>query len=95
MGPTQFSQADNPVVVRDEQDAAKLDYSALRSSLKQKTSDREEKRLRKEFDEKVMKIQTELEKIVPNLKVRGMSVNQRRILLTISHSKIGSGEGAF
>jgi structural maintenance of chromosome 1 len=67
---TQFSQPDNPVVVRDQSEAARLDFSRLRSSLKQKLTEQEEKHLRKEFEAKIEKIQAEISSMNPNMKVR-------------------------
>jgi structural maintenance of chromosome 1 len=69
-GPTQFSQADNPVVVHDQNVASKLDFSGLRPSLKEKLSDREEKSLRKEFEDKLSKLQDEISSMNPNMKVQ-------------------------
>lgn len=66
---TRFSQPNNPVVVRDQQTASKVDFSELRESMKQRLSDREEKRLRKEFDDKLAKIQADIAAITPNMKV--------------------------
>lgn len=67
---TQYSQADNPVVMRDQESAAKVDYSLMPDSLKQRLSDREEKKLRNQFEEKLTKINLEIETITPNMKVR-------------------------
>lgn len=66
---THFSQGDNPVVVRDRQRAAKVDFSMIRESLKQRLTDREEKKLRREFADKLDKVQAEIESITPNMKV--------------------------
>jgi structural maintenance of chromosome 1 len=67
---TKFSQADNTVVVRNQMEAGKVDFSKIRSSLKQRVSDREEKKMRKEFEEKLAKILADIETITPNMKVR-------------------------
>jgi structural maintenance of chromosome 1 len=67
---TKFSQVDNSVVVRNQQDAAKVDFSQIRSALKQRVSDREEKKMRKEFEEKLAKVIADIETITPNMKVR-------------------------
>ena len=66
---THFSQATNPVVVRDQKKAAEVDFSMMRESLKQRLSDREEKKMRKEFDDKLAKITADIESITPNMKV--------------------------
>jgi structural maintenance of chromosome 1 len=67
---TQFSQSDNPVVLRDQRDAAKVDFTSLPSALRRRLTDREEKAMRKQFDEKLYQITADLESIVPNMKVR-------------------------
>jgi len=67
---THFSQADNPIVVRDQHVASKVDFSILRDDLKQRLSDREEKKLRYDFEEKLVKIQDQIDSITPNMKVR-------------------------
>jgi structural maintenance of chromosome 1 len=66
---TQFSQEDYPKVVADRTDVARLDFSQMNSSLKQKLSDREERQVRKDFEESRQKIEAELEGIAPNMKV--------------------------
>ena len=66
---THFSQADNPIVLRDQNKADKVDFSTMRASLKQRLSDREEKKMRKEFEDKLAKIQGDIESITPNMKV--------------------------
>jgi structural maintenance of chromosome 1 len=66
---TQFSQAENPVVVRDKREAARIDFTLMPEHLKQRLSDREEKKTRKEFEEKLDKINAEIETLTPNMKV--------------------------
>ena len=66
---TQYSQEDNPKVVADKNEAEKLDFSKLRSDLKERLSDREVAQVKKDFEEKRMKIDAEIEGIVPNMKV--------------------------
>ena len=66
---TQYSQEDNPKVVADKNEAGKLDFSKLRSDLKERLSDREVAQVKKDFEEKRMKIDSEIEGIVPNMKV--------------------------
>ncbi len=65
----QFSQADNPRVMRDKREAAKVDFSGLSSKLKQRSSDREEKKIRKDFEDQLVKITDDIERITPNMKV--------------------------
>jgi len=67
---TQFSQAENPVVMRDQQQASKVDFSQISDHLKRRISDREEKKMRKEFEDKLSKIVADIESITPNMKVR-------------------------
>ena len=66
---TQYSQEDNPKVVADKNEAEKLDFTKLRSDLKERLSDREVAQVKKDFEEKRMKIDSEIEGIVPNMKV--------------------------
>jgi structural maintenance of chromosome 1 len=67
-GVAHFSQATDTVVVRDQEKASNVDFSGLKQSLKQRVSDREEKKIRKEFEEKLAKISADLETLSPNLK---------------------------
>jgi structural maintenance of chromosome 1 len=66
---THFSQRNNPVVVRDQREASKVDFSEMRDDLKHRLSDREEKKMRKEFDDKIEQVSAEIERITPNMKV--------------------------
>ena len=65
---THFSQAENAVVVRDRDKAAMVDFSGLRKALKQGCSDKEERKTRKEFDDKLSKIAADIEAMTPNMK---------------------------
>ena len=65
---THFSQADGAAVVRDRDKASKVDFMVLREDLKHHLSDREERQMRKEFDEKIAKITADIEAITPNMK---------------------------
>uniref|UniRef100_A0A7S4AG63 SMC hinge domain-containing protein n=1 Tax=Pseudo-nitzschia australis TaxID=44445 RepID=A0A7S4AG63_9STRA len=65
---TQYSQEDNPKVVADKNEAAKVDFDKLRADLKERLSDREITQVKKDFEEKRMKIDAEIEGIVPNMK---------------------------
>lgn len=75
---TQYSQEDHPKVVADKNDAAKLDFSKLRSELKKRESDREESRLEKLFEDRRMKLDAEIESIAPNMKVRWIDLQASR-----------------
>jgi structural maintenance of chromosome 1 len=77
---TQFSQQDNPVVVHDQNQAAQVDFSRMSEALKRRVSDREEKRVRSEFEEKIMKVSSDIENITPNLKVKNDIVEPRSIV---------------
>jgi structural maintenance of chromosome 1 len=66
---TQFSQENNPKVVADRNEAAKVDFSKMRSDLKQRLSDREERKVRKDFDDQRAIIDGEIEGMAPNMKV--------------------------
>ena len=65
---THFSQADNAAVVRDRDKASKVDFEHLREDLKHHLSDREERQMHKEFEEKIAKITADIEAITPNMK---------------------------
>ena len=63
-----YSQASDPVVVRDQEKAADLDFSDMKKELKQRLSDREEKTKRKEFESSIADIAAKIESITPNMK---------------------------
>ncbi|EEC50622.1 predicted protein, partial [Phaeodactylum tricornutum CCAP 1055/1] len=48
--------------------ASSVDFSRMPSPLKQRMSDRDEKRMRKEFEDKLAKIAANIESITPNMK---------------------------
>ena len=66
---TQFSQEDNPKVVQDKHEASKVDFSEMHPELKHRLSDREERKVRKDFDDRLSKIEAEIEGMAPNMKV--------------------------
>jgi structural maintenance of chromosome 1 len=66
---TQYSQENNPKVIRDQNEAAEIDFSKMDSDLKQRLSDREERKVRKDFEDKLSKIEAEIEGMRPNMKV--------------------------
>jgi len=65
---TQYSQDDDSKVVSNKNEAAKLNFSKLRPDLKQRLSDRETSQVKKDFEEKRIKIDAEIEGIAPNMK---------------------------
>ena len=66
---THFSQTDDRKVKKDRKDASKVDFSKLKPELKQRlTSDRDEKKIRSQFEQKLAKIQADIEAMVPNMK---------------------------
>ena len=65
---TQWSQDSNPKVVADRDDAEKLDFSRMRADLKDRLTDREERKVRKEFEDARDKIEAEIEGMAPNMK---------------------------
>jgi structural maintenance of chromosome 1 len=69
-GVTQYSQDDHPIMVRDQEQASKIDYSKLNTNWKRRASERDEKKIRKDFEDKIQKLISEIEKITPNMKVR-------------------------
>jgi structural maintenance of chromosome 1 len=66
---SQYSNDNNPKIVADKNEAAKLDFSRMRPDLKQRLGDREERKVRKEFEDARTKIEGEIEGMVPNMKV--------------------------
>lgn len=74
-----FSQADYPAVAKDRKDAAKVDFSKLRANLMKKLSDREENKLRKDFEDRIHKLTVAIEGMTPNMKATEAFdlVNQR------------------
>lgn len=66
---THYSQRDDSAVIKDRTDAKKVDFGSLHRDLKQNiSSDREEKRIRGQFEAKISKLTAEVEAIVPNMK---------------------------
>lgn len=65
---TQWSQDSNPKVAADRNEAEKLDFSRMRADLKDKLTDREERKVRKEFEDARDKIDAEIEGMAPNMK---------------------------
>jgi len=65
---THFSQADDSRVVKDRKDTSKIDFSQLNSKLKQRLSDRDEKKVRKDFEDRLSKFTADIEGMTPNMK---------------------------
>jgi structural maintenance of chromosome 1 len=66
---THFSQSDDRRVMKDKKDASTIDFSGLKGDLKARlTSDRDEKKIRSGFEQKLAKIHADLEAIAPNMK---------------------------
>lgn len=65
---TQWSQESNPKVAADRDEAEMLDFSRMRADLKDRLTDREEKKVRKEFEDAQAKIEGEIEGMAPNMK---------------------------
>jgi structural maintenance of chromosome 1 len=64
-----MSQTNPKKIQKDLQAASKVNYSKLDELLKQRPSDREEKRMKKEFEEKLNRLTAEIEAANPNMKV--------------------------
>jgi structural maintenance of chromosome 1 len=69
-GPTQFSQQNDPKVLQDATEIAKIDFSRMKEDLKERLSDREEQKVRKDFEDSRAKIEAEIESMVPNMKAQ-------------------------
>jgi structural maintenance of chromosome 1 len=82
---TQYSQENNPKVVRDQTEAAEIDFNKMDSDLKQRLSDREERKVRKDFEDKLSKIEAEIEGMRPNMKVSNIMGRRSRFLYNRVH----------
>ena len=82
-GLTQYSQDDHPIVVRDQEKASQIDFSQLSKTLQRRLSDRDEKKMRNDFEDKIQKATSEIESITPNMKVRNTLASSRHIRLFI------------
>jgi structural maintenance of chromosome 1 len=65
---TQWSHDSNPKVAADRNEAEKLDFSRMRADLKEKLTDREERKVGKAFEDARAKIEAEIEGMAPNMK---------------------------
>jgi len=79
MATAHFSQRDDPRLVKDRQDAEKVEFRSLSAELKERRTDREEKKLRNKFDTKIAKLTAQIESMAPNMKANEAfeSVSQR------------------
>lgn len=66
---TQLSQENYPAAVQDQQQAAQVDFEGMDAALKKRGSDREDRKIRKDFEDKVVKLTSEIDNITPNMKV--------------------------
>jgi hypothetical protein len=73
-------------MVSDMNEASKVDFSKMREDLKQRLGDREERKVRKEFEDARGSIEGEIEGMVPNMKVRDVSIVFVIFVFTCSHS---------
>jgi len=63
-----FSQANNAKVVKDKEAASKIDYSQLDAEMRQRPSDREERRMKKDFEDQLNTLASAIENTAPNMK---------------------------
>lgn len=67
-GSMHFSQNNDSRVMRDRNDTNRVDFTHLRSQLKQRLSDRKEKEMLKKFEDDVEKLSAQIESMTPNMK---------------------------
>ena len=75
------SRGDN----QDEEEVSEEQMSLSQTesqSLKRRLSDREEKKMRKEFEDKLNKIAAEIESITPNMKVRRNTNSCTKVMIS-------------
>jgi len=65
---THFSQRDDIKVIKDRKDAGRVDFEQLDRKLRKRLSDRDEKKLRKEFEDDINKLSAQIEGMSPNLR---------------------------
>jgi len=63
-----FSQPDDSRVIKDRNDANMVDFSSLRSELKQRISEKKEKDLHNKFTDDIEKITAQIDGMTPNMK---------------------------
>ena len=65
---THFSQRDDVKVIKDRKDAGRVDFEQLDRKLRKRLSDRDEKKLRKEFEDHINKLAAQIDGMSPNLR---------------------------
>jgi len=65
---THFSQPDDSKVIKDRNDSDKVNFDSLRSELMKRLSDREEKKVRLDFENNITKLTTQIEGMTPNMR---------------------------
>ena len=65
---THFSQRDDVKVIKDRKDAGRVDFEQLDRKLRKRLSDRDEKKLRKDFEDEINKLSAQIEGMSPNLR---------------------------
>lgn len=73
---TQYSQRDDSRVAKDRRDAGKVDFSSMEEELRKSLSAVDEEKLKKKFESKIYKLNSEIEGIAPNMKVSEMFDNK-------------------
>lgn len=68
-GSMHFSQQDDSRVMKDRNDANRIDFSHLSRQMKQRLSDRKEREMNKKFADDIEKLSTQIESMTPNMKV--------------------------
>jgi len=87
-GSTHFSQESDKKVKKDKRDAAKVDFSGLKSELRARlTSDRDEKKIRSKFEERLARVALEIESMAPNMKANAGERAKRASLLEDKHTR--------
>ena len=71
---THFSQPDDSKVIKDRNDSDKVNFDSLRSELMKRLSDREEKKVRLDFENNITKLTTQIEGMTPNMRVSKLKI---------------------
>jgi len=76
---THFSQTDDQKVAKDRRDASRIDFTNMKSKYKHRLKDRDEKKVRSDFEQQINAISAEIEKMTPNMKANEQfdAANQR------------------
>jgi len=67
-GTVHFSQSDDARVIKERRAANRIDFSKLSNALKQRVSDREERKMRKDFEDQIAKLTADIGGMSPNMK---------------------------